>query len=634
MTCKQLRTGGDRCENRATHVARAAVLFPLFFATACNQILGLDDLNVSATADASPTLRDGGAAYASQRCTLNRDCAASAAVGDGGINPALCVKATHHCAPLLSKDCTTITGDYTDDDAIVIGSLFSTTGAQATTNLARQQSAILAVEEINAAGGIPAGGTSAGGRPVVMVSCDEAASLIDAGSHLVRDLAVPAIIGPNTSQDTLDLSKMLTIADGTLVISPTAVASSISDLIDQQLTWLMVPSDVQRAPLMIEQINALEMKLSRERKSSTVKLGVIFRNDALGVGTRVSLNTLVLNGKPLSDAVNLGTNVRIDGYDFKQTDQSALVQAYREFAPDILVVAGTAESITNVIMPLEQAWPDAPQPYYVLIDSAKTPELIAAVSGNDDLRRRIRGTGVTPGPQSKPVFNAFKVDYELRYPDGAATISGMGPTYDATYAVAYALAATNDLAPSGAAVAQGLRRLAGGPTRMEIQGTTILAAFQKLVAGESITAVGTFGPLEWNETARWSADDRDVVHRRGRRNAGVSKLGADLRRRDRDGQRRVHAVLRGSGKCNRKAIRLPGFPPSCELRIRLIKADVRLVARAVRRPRQCARLRSGLRDLPRRVASCGSAGAFTVASAAAGSATGATLGASGVLAAV
>lgn len=492
--------GRQMRKNRATRIARVASLFPLLFAAACNQILGLDDLSVRAAPDASSALRDGGAAYASQRCSRNRDCAELSTVdNDGGINPAMCVKARHQCARLLTKDCTTITGDATNDEAIVIGSLFSTTGAQATTNLARQQSAILAVEEINAAGGIPAGGTSAGGRPVVMVSCDEAASLLDAGSHLVRDLAAPAIIGPNTSQDTLDLSKMLSISAGTLVISPTAVASSISDLIDQELTWLMVPSDVQRAPLMIQQINALETQLARERKAPKIKLGVIFRNDALGVGTRVSLNTLVLNGKPLSDAVNLGANVRIDGYDFKQTDQSTLVNAYRDFAPDILVVAGTAESITNVIMPLEQAWPDAPRPYYVLIDSAKTPELIAAVTDNDDLRRRIRGTGVTPGPQSKPVYNAFKVDYELRFPDGVATISGMGPSYDATYAVAYALAATKDLEPSGASVARGLRKLSGGTTRMEIQGTTILAAFQKLVAGESITAVGTFGPLEWNE---------------------------------------------------------------------------------------------------------------------------------------
>ena len=58
----------------------------------------------------------------------------------------MCVKATHQCAQLLTKDCTTITGDATNDEAIVIGSLFSTSGAQATTNLARQQSAILAVE--------------------------------------------------------------------------------------------------------------------------------------------------------------------------------------------------------------------------------------------------------------------------------------------------------------------------------------------------------------------------------------------------------------------------------------------------------------------------------------------------------
>jgi branched-chain amino acid transport system substrate-binding protein len=491
-------------------------VFPLLFSAGCNAILGLDKLSIVANApDASHALLDGGEPYAIEPCTTNRECtdrataaarAATVTANDAGkgmgIIPAICLQAAHHCAPLLTEDCTTVTGDYLNDAALVIGSLFSTTGAQATTNLARQQSAILAVEEINAAGGIPAGGTSASGRPLVMVSCDEAAQLLDAGTHLVHDLAVPAIIGPNTSQDTLDISNMLTIAAGTVVISPTAVASSISDLIDRNLTWLMVPSDVQRAPLMIQQLNTLEAEIEKARGTSTVKLGVIFRNDALGVGTRVSLNTLVLNGKPLSDPVNLGANVRIDGYDFKQVDQSALVRAYVEFAPDIIVVAGTAESITNIVVPLEQGWPAgarSPRPHYVLIDSAKTPELIAAVTGNDDLRRRIRGTGVTPGPDSRSVYNAFKVDYELRFPGSSSSISGMGPAYDATYAVAYALAATRDSAPNGANVARGFRRLSGGPTRMELQGTQILAAFQKLVAGENITAIGTFGPLAWND---------------------------------------------------------------------------------------------------------------------------------------
>ena len=84
------------------------------------------------------------------------------------------------------------------------------------------------------------------------MSCDESTNLLRAGGHLVNDLHVPAIVGPNTSQDTLDVSTKVTVPGGTVVMSPTGVASSIAALTDNDLTWLMVPSDVQRAPLMIE----------------------------------------------------------------------------------------------------------------------------------------------------------------------------------------------------------------------------------------------------------------------------------------------------------------------------------------------------------------------------------------------
>jgi ABC-type branched-subunit amino acid transport system substrate-binding protein len=472
----------------------------------CNAILGLSELSLrSEAADASV---DSGKPPAGQHvgaCTTNRECTdrASGATKDAAANgaiPAICVKPEQRCVELLSEDCTAITGDYLNDRAIVLGSLFSTNGSQSATNLPRQQSAMLAVEEIDAAGGVPAGNTSADARPLVMVSCDESVDLQRAGRHLVTDLKIAAIIGPNTSQDTLDLSNELSIPARTLVISPTAVASSISDLRDDDLTWLMVPSDEQRAPLMINQISELEHELRRERNREQLKLGVIFRNDALGIGTRVSLNGLVFNDKPLADPSNLGDHVRIDPYDFKDANQTALVDAYVDFAPDIVVLVGTAESVTQVMVPVEQRWTgdDSSRPYYVTIDSTKVPELIAAVTGNDALRRRIRGTGITPGPSSAPIYNAFKVDYQLRFPDSPATISGMGPSYDATYAIAYALAATKDMPTSGPSIANGLRKLTGGPV-IEIGTTKILAAFQKLAAGENISVLGSFGPLQWDE---------------------------------------------------------------------------------------------------------------------------------------
>jgi len=457
---------------------------------ACNSLTKLDDYTIAPGATGTDT---------ESVCVSNAKCTddATLAHGSGDKVPAVCVKQTGRCVELLSEDCDTITGDYASDDAVVIGSLFSTKGAQAATNIQRQQSAELAVGQINDVGGLPLNGATP--QKLVLLSCDESTDLTRAGNHLVGELKVPAIVGPNTSQDTLDLSTAVSVPGGTVVMSPTAVASSVGSLIDEDLTWLMVPTDVQRAPLMISQINALEKELTAARATTTVKLGVVFRDDALGIGTRTSLNGLVLNGKPISDAVNLGNRVHINAYDFSAPDQNAIVDEYVAFLPDIIVLAGTAEAITRVMVPLESGWPaSTPRPHYVLIDSVKVPELITAVTDNDELRARVRGTGITPAPASKAVYDAFKVDYQVAYP-GSSIISGMGPAYDATYAIAMAMVAEGDPQPSGESVKAGLRRLQGGDMQIDIGATRVLAAFQHLATGDSIEARGTFSNLAWTK---------------------------------------------------------------------------------------------------------------------------------------
>jgi branched-chain amino acid transport system substrate-binding protein len=512
---------------------------------ACNSLVGIDDLKVAETSDAGTSTNGGSAGNATNggahanggstvgtagdvvnpsdeggaageapfvgECKTNQDCtdklsknaAEIGAGGDaGGTVAAVCLKPEYRCAPLLSEDCNGITGDYLNDRAIILGSLFSTKGTQAATNIPRQQAAALAIEQINAVGGVPAGDTAADARPLVMVSCDESTNLVRAAEHLVKDLGVPAIVGPNTSQDTLDVSSKVTVPGGTVVMTPTAVASSITSLADKDLTWLMVPSDVQRAPLMISQLNALEAEMKEKRNQESVKLGIVFRNDALGVGTRTSLNDLVLNGKGLTDPINLGNHVEIDGYNAADADQKAIVDKYVAFAPDIIVLAGTAEAITKVMVPLEAAWSAPNRPSYVLIDSTKVPELLTAVTGKDELRLRVRGTGITPGPSGKntpaEAYNGFKIDYDVRFAGGTSTISGMGPAHDAAYAIGLALAATKDQPVSGASIAAGLRKLASGPTKLTTLGTNLLSAFQQLTKGTGITAVGSFGVLDWD----------------------------------------------------------------------------------------------------------------------------------------
>ena len=75
---------------------------------------------------------------------------------------------------------------------------------------------------------------------------------------------------------------------GTMVVmSPTGVGIQASfRCSDNDLTWLMVPSDVQRAPLMISQIGVLEQTLKAARNKSTIKLGVVVRKTTRSVSAR------------------------------------------------------------------------------------------------------------------------------------------------------------------------------------------------------------------------------------------------------------------------------------------------------------------------------------------------------------
>jgi branched-chain amino acid transport system substrate-binding protein len=469
----------------------------------CNAVIGLNKLSIE-----SAVVPD--AAVPVIGCTTNAECTelATAAAANDPANadagsvatkvPAICLQPDGHCVTLTSQDCTTVTGKYEDDRSIVIGSLFAVQGATAAQNIPRQQSAMLAVEEVNAAGGIPST-TVGSSRPLVMVSCNTSGNIIRAATHLVSDIHVPAIVGPNASQDTLNVSNQVTIQAGVVVISPTAQAGSIADLTDNDLTWLMIPLDNQRGQLMMQQINALEASLKAQRSETSVKLSIVYRNDVTGIGTQTSLNTLMINGAPLTDPTNAGTatgNVQIVPYDPTQPNQNAIVAQQVSFAPDIVVLAGTAETVTQIMNPLEQQWTSVNRPYYLFIDPSKGPDILAAVTGNNDLRQRIRGTGTTPSPSSTDVYNTFSLDYISRYKT-SPTASGCGPSYDATYSIAYALAAMKDSPISGANIAKGLRKLAGGTVTIDTGTQDLLAAFQDLASG-NIVGVGTNCPLEWD----------------------------------------------------------------------------------------------------------------------------------------
>jgi ABC-type branched-subunit amino acid transport system substrate-binding protein len=455
----------------------------------CDRALGLQEFSLAEQTE-QPVV-------GALECATHAECRQQAQADAGSMFPNDFCHAGH-CASLRSEDCETITGPADDSRAILIGSLFATSGAQRQTNLARQRSAVLAVEQINAAGGVRT--TLAGhARPLALVSCDTVMNLSRAARHLIDDLGVSAIVGPNTSQDTLDLARQISIEAGTLLVSPTAQAASIADLLDHDLSWLMVPSDAQRMPLMAARINALEAQLQAERVGRPLRLGVILRDDVLSQGARSALSSLQWNGTPVTGAGALAENVRVDSYAPSGEGLAALVEEYVVFAPDVIVMVGTAETVSLIMGPLERDWLARVRPHYVVTDSSKVPELIELVRAREDLRTRVTGIGVLPTAEAAPHQAAFAAAYQQRFGADHGAIFGAGQAYDAVYALTLAYAAAGQAPARGEDLARGLRLLYGGANTHPLRPADLAAAQDTLLYGQAIRALGSFSPLRWDE---------------------------------------------------------------------------------------------------------------------------------------
>jgi hypothetical protein len=405
------------------------------------------------------------------------------------------------CAPLLTPDCRSFYGDYTNDNAIVLGTIFNTTGSLAGSNIPRQNSAILAAEEINSSvtgKGLPGvdGGPS---RPLLVVECDPTANAIRSASHLANDLHVPAVVGPNVAEDALNITNQVSASAGMLLMSPTVPIDAVTTLNDKGLTWRDIPSDQQRKLLYQTEIQAVVTQLTGQSgRGSQLKLAVVERNDALGSSALNAISNVPWYGSTIGAA----NNVSIDSYALTDTAKQAQIatQYATTTMPDIVFVIAQ-EAVANVVIPFEQQLaqmhPSAPKPYYIATDTAKTTGWLTAPSGvPSDFPTRVRGVGVTPDTASTPVFNAFSADYRAAYGSNPGT-AGMGPAYDAMYSVAYAIATLGSAPVTGANIGKGLNELYYGSS-FDVEPTMAGAAFQQLTSAGNIALQGTFTLMHWD----------------------------------------------------------------------------------------------------------------------------------------
>ncbi len=321
--------------------------------------------------------------------------------------------------------------------------------------------------------------------------------------HLIQELHVPAIVGPDSDQDVIDVTQNVSATEGTLLMSPSAQASTIATLSDSGPQRRRdVSADDQRAALVLDQLNQLQAILLGRSRGPLLKLGIVYRNDVTGQSVFSSISgTLRFNGQPITAAVN-ASYVSVDTYDVASdvAAQTAIGVKFGGFNPDIVFITAP-EQVANVVVPLEQSLTlsnATNRPYYLFTEAGKVSALLTAAGQPNvpsDFVSRLRGIGATPDAASAQTFAAFNAAFTAAYGSNPQ-VPDMGTSYDAMYSIAYAIAATAGMPVSGPSIAKGLSMLGSG-TAVSVGAAQASEALQSLSSGQSIALQGTFTAMQW-----------------------------------------------------------------------------------------------------------------------------------------
>lgn len=457
----------------------------------------------------SATTTDGAVAWEAADAEAVPDCKTTADCTARLGEYAICEKTRLTCVALLSEDCTRVYGDYKNDRAIFVGTLFKQ-GATAG-DVGASPDALAAVElafdELkNTHGGLPdpAGGTS---RPLVTVECNQTQNPVRAAKHLTDDVRVPAIIGAATSYVTIQAATQVTVDRGVFLLSPYASSPGLTTLSDKGLVWRTYPSDALQAiavPRLVDELRTSPGFTEPRAPRTTVRIGIVYKDDTYGQGLRdIILARLNVNGGDAAQNLADGS-LKLYAYpntedpanaDYDFTDVSTKVITEPNPA-DILMILGTSEAV-NVFSYAESHWPSPILPHYILPDGmASAPKLSIAIDdivkgGTTDsrgLRKRIRGTIVNVF--SGPVFDAFSLRFSGNPINGSNA-------YDAAYVVAYGLFGIGTKPLTGVNLAAAMAKLHAPGLEIDVGSADSSRAFAALATG-NVTMHGAAGKLDFD----------------------------------------------------------------------------------------------------------------------------------------
>jgi branched-chain amino acid transport system substrate-binding protein len=354
-------------------------------------------------------------------------------------------------------------GGDTPTDTLRIGTIFSTTGPAASAGISSLEAATLAVEEINAAGGVL-------GRPLELINRDDRNDP-DRGREAAQALValgVPVILGALASEVTLSASEVS--RDAQIVqISASATAPDITTAVDNGYLFRTCPSDILQSRLVAQRAVAKSFR----------RVAVIHVPGAYGAGFASAFETAftALGGTVTSRAEY------VEG----QTSYVDLLTEVYTGNPEAIVLVGYPVEASQIIRDYLSGFLIRGT-FWFFSDALEDPEFITAV-GASGFTFAHEGTG--PVATDTASYRAFQTAYRNKY--GKESILPIDTSaYDAVYLAALALEAAEQV--EGSSLRDQLTAVSRDGT--PLGPTEYRQAVEAIRAQQDVNFEGASGPVD------------------------------------------------------------------------------------------------------------------------------------------
>ena len=385
-----------------------------------------------------------------------------------------------------SEDSGDSAAEAVSGDALKIGALMPMTGDLQAFGETSLNGINLAVDEINAAGGVM-------GQPIAISVGDTqtaAQPSIDAAQKLVSLEGVVAIVGALSSGNTIPVAESITKENSIPQITSASTSPDITTLADDDFLFRTVPSDAFQGIALAD--------VSREQ--GLERLAIIYVNNDYGQGLAESFEAaFTAQGGAVTAAVP---------YEQGQPSYRGELQQLAGTDAEALLLIGYPENgITILKQSLEEGFFDR----FVFTDGMKAPEVIEAIGA--DFLEGAFGT-VAQSASESDAYTLFNDAYEAAYGE-VPPKPYIDTSYDAMMILALALEKAGNT--DGIAVRDAMREVANAPG-VEIKPGEWAKAAEAIANGEDIDYVGASGSVDLDDNgdvagsfAHWAIQGGEIV---------------------------------------------------------------------------------------------------------------------------